>query len=366
MGERAVVAVKQVELTNFRCFSHYTLDLTAPYVYIEGVNGIGKTTILEALYYACYLRSFRTHIPKELISFGKSEFFIKVALYDQLMGMDHTVQIGFSPTRRLVKVDQKTIGSYKELLAYYRIISVTEDDLQLVQSAPHIRRLALDQCLILLDPEIAHLLRTYKHTVEQRNALLQQRSFGRDLYNVLTRQLWNYAQQIMNRRKILLADLAIQMNELGSQFLPGFSTIQLAYQPKRELLDSYEQFEKDEGERLYQQELRLGRTLFGPHLDDMVITFQGNHSRLYASRGQQKMLVMLFKMAQLRILMGVGLPAICLLDDFMTDFDPDRASQLIEGLSALGSQLIFTSPISGGFLGTYLQERGGQVARLTL
>src|SRR5688572_2091521 len=123
MGDRALIQVTQLHIKNFRCFSGYTLDIGAPYVHIEGVNGVGKTTILEALHYACYLRSFRTHIPKELISFGKSDFFIKLSLHDQLHSMDHTIQIGFSPTKRLVKVDQKTIESYKDLLSHYRVIS---------------------------------------------------------------------------------------------------------------------------------------------------------------------------------------------------------------------------------------------------
>ena len=366
MGEGIALQVTQLHLKNFRCFSGYTLDIAAPHVFIEGINGAGKTTLLEALHYACYLRSFRTHIPKELISFGKSDFFIKLSLSDQANNMDHTIQVGFSPTKRLVKVDQKTIESYKDLLSHYRVISVTEDDLLLVQSAPHVRRLALDQFMVLLDPGSGQQLKIYRHIVDQRNALLQQNPVNTDIYNLLTKQLWDNAKAISYRRIALLKELESSINSLGATFIPCFDQIQLIYVPKRELGESIEQFRETAGSRLYQQELRFTRSLFGTHLDDFSIQFQGNYSRLYASRGQQKMIVILFKMAQLKLLAAMGAPAICLLDDFMTDFDPGRASSLIEGLVTMGSQLIFTSPVQGGAIGAQLENLGAQRSKLTI
>ena len=69
-------ALTTIQVKNFRCFERLSLDFTSPLVIIEGINGIGKTSLLEALYYACYLRSFRTYSPKEMVRFGQENFFI--------------------------------------------------------------------------------------------------------------------------------------------------------------------------------------------------------------------------------------------------------------------------------------------------
>ena len=117
-----------LHIKNFRCFNTLELDFTTPITLIEGLNGTGKTSLLEALHYVCYLRSFRTHIPSELVQFGQEHFFIRAQLQKE-DHEQHNLQVGFSHKKRLVKVDEKSIGSYKEILNYYRIVTLTEDDL---------------------------------------------------------------------------------------------------------------------------------------------------------------------------------------------------------------------------------------------
>ena len=69
-----------VQLKDFRCFGQKTIDLNSPIVLICGSNGSGKTSLLEAVYYGCYLRSFRTHLSRDLIALEKDSFFIKLFL----------------------------------------------------------------------------------------------------------------------------------------------------------------------------------------------------------------------------------------------------------------------------------------------
>src|SRR4029077_9400420 len=114
--------VAAISLKNFRCFDQVTLDLNSRIVLIYGANGTGKTSLLEALYYGCYLRSFRTHLSRDLVALGKESFFVKFLIRNSSAEncIDHTIQIGFTHNKRLVKVDNKTMVSYKELLSYYR------------------------------------------------------------------------------------------------------------------------------------------------------------------------------------------------------------------------------------------------------
>ena len=331
---------------------------------VEGANGVGKTSILEALYYACYLRSFRTHSTKELIAFGKEGFFIKVDLRDDSTQLDHTIRAGFSHNKRLVKVDQQAVSSYKDLMSFYKVLSITEDDLAIVKGGPQMRRSFIDQFLLLTDSNYGFVVRAYRQLVDQRNALLNTHSGNRDTYNILTKQLWEKSLDMQITRKKHLAALWEQVDLLREAYLKDTS-ITFNYAPKVELHDSIDLFLQEHCDKLYAQEKRYKRTLFGAHLDDILISFQDQPSRIYASRGQQKLIVFLIKMAQLKLLTQQGHSAIFLLDDFMTDFDPERAYLLLNSLQELGNQLIFTSPSSGGFLSDQLISRGGQVSKLT-
>ena len=145
--------LERVHIKNFRCFSDIDLAFTSPIVLIQGLNGSGKTSLLEALYYVCYLRSFRTHLPKEMLQFEHSNFFIKVIFRDQ--NFTHEIQAGFSNAKRLVKIDNKAISSYKELMNYYRVIGLTEDDMFLIKGGPQERRVFIDQLLLLIRPFIS-------------------------------------------------------------------------------------------------------------------------------------------------------------------------------------------------------------------
>jgi DNA replication and repair protein RecF len=116
---------------------------------------------------------------------------------------------------------------------------------------------------------------------------------------------------------------------------------------------------------LYQQEQTFGRSLFGAHLDDIAIHFQNKGSKAFASRGQQKLIVFLLKIAQLQELVHLKGPSILLVDDFMADFDTDRIKALLILLESLKCQLILTSPTSTGDFPDTLRQMGAQIASLS-
>jgi DNA replication and repair protein RecF len=337
-----------IHLKNFRCFEQMTIDLDSPIVLIWGRNGVGKTSLLEALYYGCYLRSFRTTTIRDLVALGKESFFLKFCVRDgdQEESIDHIIQIGFSENKRLVKVDNKTASSYKDLLACYRVISLTEDDLQLVQEGPEARRSFIDAALLLQDASYIGSLREYRVVLENRNALFQHHTINKDTYFVWTKKLWEYSAKIHHTRKLLLAQLEIEANKMLHQYVDPNLTLAFSYQAKKNSDNAFDSFlEKNGGfDELLRQEAHLKRSLFGAHVDDFTIILEGKKSRAYASRGQQKMIVLLIKIAQIKQLMKQNGPLIFLLDDFMTDFDGERGKALLQLLCELKCQLIFTSP----------------------
>lgn len=339
------LAITQLQVKQFRCLTNTSLSFDNKLVLITGCNGTGKTSILEALHYGCYLRSFRTHLPRELIHFDADSFFLKIDLtgIQRSISFDHAIQVGFSHNKKVVKLDQKPIQSYKELTDFYRVITVAEDDLQFIKGTPDKRRLFIDQALILLDADYITLARTYRTILESRNHLLATRAPASSL-SIWTQQLFDTTHAIQHKRVGLVRELEKTINALLDTWFEDQISITLEYKPKHIKLEESYTDSLDQLSVLHGREAALGRSLFGAHLDDIAISFCDKKSKSYASRGQQKLVVLLLHCAFLLELKKHKGGTILLLDDFMADFDQKKGETLIELLSDLNSQIIFTSP----------------------
>ncbi len=359
--------LSKLQIGNLRCFNEIELNFKSGINLIEGANGSGKTSILEALHYLCYLRSFRTYYTRELVQLTQPGFFIKASFTPDLelsssesnskllleqqfsQPTSHQLQVGFTPQKRVIKVDQTEIKTYSELLSTYRAISFVEDDLGLIKGQPLVRRNFLDQYIALYTPNYLKLSAEFRKILANRNSLINNLSYKQANFNLTkheyqlwTEQLESKSVQIQALRAQALANLQLQVNLLLTKYFPETNlTIELVYQPK--ILNQNFEF-------LFTQEARLRRTVFGAHLDDFVINFCNLKSRIFASRGQQKLILTLLKLSQYLILTKPSFTNansslfLLLLDDFMTDLDERWLRILVHALQDLSCQLIFTCP----------------------
>ncbi|MFC1842991.1 DNA replication/repair protein RecF [Candidatus Dependentiae bacterium] len=386
--------INTLNIKNFRCFKSLRLNFETPISIIQGDNGAGKTSILEAIHYMCYMRSFRASSPRDLIHFDSDNFFVKAGFTahgTESGKLEHEIQVGFSQNKKLVKLDKKHISSFKDLMDFYRVVTLVEDDLWLIKGGPDIRRAFLDNAILLVDHTFLGKLREFKKVLQQRNMLLQLDRVTQESYDLWTRQLWEKSREIqVMRNKIITVYQDCVNNALKAVFV-GVSqksqgkpqsklgksrdaqakskesaiTVSFEYKPKKMGLKlDYDQFISQMGD-LKQQEMRFRRSLFGAHLDDFLIKFKSKKSKVYASRGQQKLVVLLLKAAQLVNLSKERGQAVFLLDDFMTDFDEEKAELLVSYLVSLGGQLIFTSPSKLGFFDDLLLRMGASKIKLS-
>jgi DNA replication and repair protein RecF len=347
--------ISSLTIKQFRCFKSKSLDFTKSLVLIEGPNGSGKTSLLEALHYSCYLRSFKTRTTRELMQFGSNAFSIKIQVTPPNSATTD-LHVGYSPEKRSVKINDAPIESYKDLIASYRVISITDDDLFLIKGSPELRRSFLDQAITLTDSSYPSLLRKYSAILEQRNALLQAPYVHRESYDLWTNQLCEVANLIREKRHAVIAELNEKINELlvtyftnqdstptpassagaraGGARADGTLHCTLVYKPRE--MPTHSDFQR--------QEQAARHTLFGAHLDDCSILISDKSSKHYASRGQQKLITLLLKLAQ----PATKNPDSCvfLLDDVVSDLDADRLSRLFKLLTSYKTQIIITSPIA--------------------
>lgn len=353
--------IHHLTLQNFRCFKHKEFSFESPLVLIEGSNGVGKTSLLEALHYSCYIRSFRTSVPKELILHDHDSFIIKVSLEDS--STHHSIHIGYSCAKKMIKVDNKAITSFKELTEFYKVITITHEDIALVSQGPGARRLFLDQTLSLLDAEYLGMLKKLKIIAEQRSRLLLQRTIDYDYLASWTRQLWDVSEAIQAKRVVLLTDLEKLLQQLLREIGDDTITLSLAYAPKNmKRDDSWETFCQLP---FLSMEQRYGRNLFGAHLDDFTIAYGAQNSRTYASRGQQKLTALLLRLAQARLASQLSSTPIIVIDDFLSEFDNDRVTQIMTMLSNEQRQIIISSPTPTGFIHDFMLSCGAQHITLT-
>lgn len=345
-GVRPVsLTVQTVTLQRFRCFNQFSLTIESPLVFIEGDNGAGKSSFLESLYYACYLRPLTTRIPSELIMHDSTYFFIKVAYKND---EDHLLEVGFSQSKRMVKHDGVAVSSLQSYPSAFKVVTLSANDLELVTGLPSLRRSFLDSSIIFANPQEALVMSQFKKVLEQRNHLLynaRSMHVSNDHYLLWTEQLWHKTQALQEKRITVLHALESHLQVLLDEFYEGRFRVQLTYVAKLECREKhYDQFMTEGIDALRAQEVRMGRSLFGAHLDDFQVTIQERDTKKFASRGQQKMVVLLLKVAQIRYLMGQGDAPVFLLDDFFTDFDQKQGERALKMLLSLGCQLFFTYP----------------------
>jgi len=368
--------ITSIALKHFRCFPTLQLTLDNPVCLLTGSNGIGKTSLIEALHFACYLRSFKTHLPKELIQLSHESFSIvlkldtttsSLSLAEQALVDQDTVAVHVAGSKKAVKINQQAITSYKELRERYKVITITEDDLDLIKGPPASRRAFLDQLITLIDPTYTLELRSYKTTLENRNALFT-RPIVHETYHLWTEQLLIRSQSIQKRRKEILEALQARAQYYALEFFGEAYTLNFSYEYARPYIihDNIDDF-LNAYPNLARHESAFHRSLFGVHLDDMHIVFQEKASRAFASRGQQKLMVFLLKLAQLDIIAEHNhkpKSAIFLIDDFMTDFDEHKINALFPLIMRSASQIIITSPLKKGFLHNKLLEHNAQIISL--
>lgn len=330
--------IKDIIIKDFRCLRDIRLEIHDAVIAVEGHNGSGKSSLLEALYYACHLRSFRTHHPKDLISFGQDAFFMHINFHgsDEI---DHALQVGVSHAARIVRFDKNRIKSHADIIDSFRVVGITEYDMALIQGGPEERRLFLDHALMMHDPSLMMLFKRYRDIVSNRNSLLKHVRVDYDQYCVWTDELIATTDNIRKQRQAYIERLSTSVDAIMRAYFFGIHPILITYIPKKSpLLESM-----DDRRALFQDEVRMKRTLIGAHLDNVGIYFNNIDGRLFSSRGQQKMMVFIIKMAELQLIKEIHHSPLLLMDDFLTDFDAKTARMVLQCATSCKTQIFLTS-----------------------
>lgn len=332
--------VTAVEARPLRSLEQVRIELGPGIASLVGPNGAGKTNLLEALYFALTGRSFRTSDRRDLIPFGGALARAEATIAD---GDGIEVRLLASVSRAEGRrhlldgsaADPGTLSRSRPPVAVF-----SPDRLALVKGPPGERRAHLDRFVAARWPSRADLRQRFGQALAQRNAMLARLGEGRGDRGGL--EVWDAsmaaaAAALVAARGEAVAELADPFTEAASELgLEGGAAI--AYAPRA--AGSSEEIHTGLAERR-EADLRLGRSSWGPHLDELKIEAGGRSLRRYGSQGQQRAALLALLFAQRDALLAArGVAPLLLLDDVMSELDPGRRDRLVERLTGGGQALI--------------------------
>ena len=329
----------------FRNLADAEVGLGPGLTVVHGHNGAGKTNLLEALFFGLTGRSCRTRRERELIRFGEPLARAEVRLEPAPGELDDPIEMlaSVSTTEgRRRRVDGRDARSEDDRRR--PAVSVfMPDRLALVKGPPSPRRAHLDRLAAALWPARAASRSDYSRALAQRNALLARirRGASPSGLDAWDRELAERAVPLVEARSAAAAELAPAFAQTAADLgLEG--AVELRYRPKTEGADA-DAIAAELAERR-EVDLRGGFSAWGPHRDEVELSRDGRSLRRYGSQGQQRVALLSLLFAEREALRAARrrLP-LMLLDDVMSELDPDRRGRLVELLARGGQSLITTT-----------------------
>jgi DNA replication and repair protein RecF len=338
-----------IKLSNFRNISQIELK-PSPYLnLIVGDNGAGKTSILEAIFYACTARSFRGATDDILKRRDADVCRIEVAgIIDET---DTTIEMAWDDAhKRQIKVDGVRLQRVADLFEYFHAVSFIPEDTDLIFGSPGVRRKLLD--LYLSQAERGYLadLLEYNRIMAQRNALLKEFSIDEepstplDSLEIWDSQLASVGSRIIAKRVAMIATAGEKLAHYYRSVESGESLLTWKYESTIVNGDDIKTSYLQKLAQSRRKDFYFGSTSVGPHRDDLRIVLNEKFTRDYASQGEAKSVTLAIKFTIFDFLSERlhGTP-ILLLDELSSDLDTNRLLALTKILPKLGQVFLSTT-----------------------
>lgn len=330
--------IEKLSLENFRNYKTQTFDFCKDTNIIYGLNGQGKTNVIEAIYFFCNGKSYRSVHDSEVINFGGEYARINADFFSQ--NRKNSAQI-YLDKKKSVKINGIPITKLSELVGLINMVIFTPDGLNLIKSGPAVRRQFLDILISQLKPLYFKTLLKYYKILAQRNNILK--SGNKKMLSTI--DIWNLnlaecAAVICKYRNEAIQNLNSYINLLNYENEKENIKILYSANIKGDFCDKSNIIKRLE-ENL-ERDLDKKITLCGPHRDDIEILMNGKSIKKYGSQGQIRTCVLKLKLAECEIIKDItGEQPILLLDDILSELDEKRKTFFLENIK--NRQIIITS-----------------------
>jgi len=354
--------LRQLRLVNFRNYGQQQISFYPYFNFIVGNNAQGKTNLIEAIYYLSTGRSHRTTVDKELVRWGNEFFYIKGDANEE--DSVKSVEIGFSEGKKKVRVNGIQLKKRGELLGNLTTVFFSPEELKLVKEGPGYRRKFIDGEILQIKPSYFYVLNNYNKVLFQRNSLLKEIIYKRNLkdtLNVWDKQLASYGAKIIYYRERFIKKLSMLSRLMHRKITSGDEELDIKYKccvkiKENHNLTDIEEMLIEQLNNRKDKDISIRTSTFGPHREDLEICINGVDARKFGSQGQQRTAALSMKLSELELVKSeIGEYPVLLLDDVMSELDIMRQKYLIENLADV--QVFVTCTVLSDIMKERCKER---------
>lgn len=350
------MSLRSLKLRSFRNYRELDLELHQGITVFTGKNGIGKTTILEAISLLGSGRTFRSGRNVDLIRRGDDSALISGNISNSCLSSDLKVKI--YPQGKKIFVDEKLAKSTQAAIDLLPTIVFSPADHRIIEGDSSDRKSFLNRAAAHVDWEYAEELNHYNKTLLQRNRVLKDAFNGSwslskttELLEPWDEQLLLFGSRLIARRHFYLAELLPKISDEYKRISHTSDEFGLVYQPfgeeefslaetEEEIRKQFEEMNRDSLRR----DLAVGSTQIGPHKDEIVLILNGNKVKFYGSQGEKRTCALALRLGELALFRTKlqKLPVL-LFDDVSSELDRTRRQSLVELLREENTQVFITA-----------------------
>jgi len=383
--------VSHLTLHNFRSYELAEVPLEPGVTAFVGLNGQGKTNLVEAIDYLSRLQSHRVATDAPLVRAGADQALIRAAVVRE--GRTATLEVEINAGRATrARVNRSALPRTRDLVGLVRTVVFSPEDLALVKGDPSERRRFLDDLIVLRSPRLAGVRSDYERVLRQRNTLLKSARAQRGSREGMLATLSVWDEQLARAGAEILAERLALVDALAPYVGKAYETVargasrddaEITYRPSLDIaglespvasgLDPRPLLERallDEIDRRRSDEIDRAVSLVGPHRDELVLTIAGGDQRLpvkgYASHGESWSFALALRLASYDLLRADGDDPILVLDDVFAELDSARREQLADLVSG-AEQVLVTAAVGADvpevLRGVRYRVNAGEVSR---
>ena len=357
--------IRDLSIVNYKNLIQADLQFSSKLNCFIGNNGVGKTNLLDCLYYLSFCKSY-SNLPDNQNVRQTEDFFVIQGKYE-FKGEPEDIYCGFkSGHKKIFRRNKKEYERLSDHIGLLPLVMISPADAMLIQGGSEERRRFMDSVISQYDRRYLELLLKYNRALVQRNNLLKffttSHQFDTDSLEVWNEQLIFAGEKIHAKRIGFLNALLPVFQNYYDYICQGNEKVQLEYQSQligqnfRALLE--ESVAKDRN---------LQYTSVGIHKDDLDLKIDHNPIKKLGSQGQNKTFLISLKFAQFDFIRSINnIKPILLLDDIFDKLDSSRVGQIVKLVSDSNFGQIFITDTNREHLDGIIREVGGADYRIFL
>ncbi len=318
--------LKHLHLLYFKNIDEAQWNFSKNIIAFIGKNGVGKTNVLDAIYYLAMTKSYFSSSDIQNIQFGKDFFLIHGKFENdnrEFIQVNCNVEKGKG---KLVSVNEKTYSKLAEHIGKIPIVFITPYDIGLITQYADTRRRFIDALISKFDKEYLNALVQYHQHLQNRNSIIKQGDVAykqQDLIEIYDAQIAKFGEIILSKRILFFKEIEDSLISTYKQLQDNNENLTIRY------ISTIQNNYLSELQNSLPKDIKMGYTTIGIHRDDFEIMLNAHPAKIYASQGQLKTIVFALKWLELMYLyQKTKEHPILMIDDIYDKLDTTRLNKI--------------------------------------